>query len=71
MLIGIPHYCENGDCDVLLYQVTVDDWTAGRKNCPGCGQFGHTKGRPSLPAPAPAVKVAAVGGRPVTDTPQA
>jgi hypothetical protein len=37
-------YCENGECRVELYHTTDPDGTT-KENCPGCGQFGRTKGK--------------------------
>lgn len=38
----IEAYCENGECDVILYRVADPDKPLAR-NCPSCGRMGRLK----------------------------
>jgi hypothetical protein len=41
-------YCENDHCRVLLFSTrakATQGEVAEQENCPGCGQFGRTKGK--------------------------
>lgn len=42
-------YCENPECRVTLYELIAkadtSKNTSGSTNCPGCGQYGRTKGK--------------------------
>lgn len=52
MKVGVAHYCENENCRVEMYSVSVDEFTIDHRNCPGCGQYGRTKGRTVKEDPA-------------------
>lgn len=45
MMIGVSHYCENDECKVEIFTCSVDEVADKATQCPGCGQFGRTKGR--------------------------
>lgn len=40
-------YCENDECRVLIFetQSVMESDDEATENCPGCGQFGRTKGK--------------------------
>lgn len=63
MKVGVGVYCENYECKVETFTITVDEAAAGLRNCPGCGQMGRTKGRESQSSRS-------IGTEPASDGPQ-